>query len=296
MVRLGEVNLAYWLYRLAGAVMSRLPPETGYRLAERASGLVQRLSPAKREVFTRNTQNVLGPGATPDQVAQIVRRNFVNLSKGHYELFRFPRLSEAELWSWMRVVGRERLEQALAWGKGVIAISAHLGSVEGTFHATRLFNIPMTAPLLRIRPESLFRYIRRLRQVHKVHLLPLDEPLLELFRALRRNEMVAIMADLDPTQTGVTVELFGKPARLPSGAAQIALRTGAPLLPVFVIREPDNTLQVRIEPPQILERTGDRQQDLLRAVQQIAHNLEPYIRAYPDQWIVRESPWAPEPA
>ena len=85
-------------------------------------------------------------------------------------------------------------------------------------------------------------------------------------------------------------------AAVEAGAAQIALRTGAPLLPVFVIREPDNGLQLRIEPPLDLERSGDPQEELQRAVQQIARCLEPIIRDHPDQWIVRDSPWAQEPA
>jgi lauroyl/myristoyl acyltransferase len=296
MARLGESNLAYWLYRLLGTFAPRLPPETGYPLAERVGGLVQRLSPAKLQVYRCNTQHVLGSGATEAQIDQIVRRIFVNLTKGHYELFWFPQLSLSELQSRMHVAGRERLEQARALGKGIIAISAHLGSVEGTFHATRLIDIPMTAPALRVRPESLFQYIRTLRQVHHVHLLPLDEPMLELFRALRRGEMVAVMTDLDPTQTGVQVDFFGQPARLPEGAAQIALRTGAPIVPVFVLREPGDTLRVQVETPLHLASTGNRDHDLLEGVQQIAHVLERYVRAYPEQWIVGQSPWAQQHA
>jgi len=87
------------------------------------------------------------------------------------------------------------------------------------------------------------------------------------------------------------VDFFGAPARLPDGAVQLALRTGANLLTCFAIRRPDNSAVLEVEPPLPLERSGDFEQDVLVNVRMVAARMEDWIGRYPGQWLVLYPIW-----
>lgn len=115
-------------------------------------------------------------------------------------------------------------------------------------------------------------------------LIPIDGPLLGLVRALRRGQAVAVAADRDITGSGIVVDFFDAPARLPDGHVQLALRTGAELLPMFALRHADSSPVVQVEPPLELERTGNFEQDVQVNVQKVVARMEDWIRRYPEQW------------
>jgi KDO2-lipid IV(A) lauroyltransferase len=117
---------------------------------------------------------------------------------------------------------------------------------------------------------------------------------LELFRALRRNEVVGLAADRDLTESGIVVDFFGAPARLPDGYAQLSLRTGAPIIAGFSQRLPDNAFVAHLEPPLELEDTGDRSRDVRAGVEKVVSIMERYIGAHPEQWVMSVPIWQTE--
>jgi KDO2-lipid IV(A) lauroyltransferase len=143
-----------------------------------------------------------------------------------------------------------------------------------------------------IQPERLFRYLRRVRQSHGVNLVPSDESMLALFRALKRGEIVALPCDRDIADNSRFVEFFGCPARLPEGAIRIALRTGAPVVPAFVQRRPDDTFLIEVEPPLELSHSGDLEADVADGVKKVARVMERYISRRPEQWLVAVRVWS----
>ena len=124
-----------------------------------------------------------------------------------------------------------------------------------------------------------------------MRLLPIDGPLFGLFRALRRGQLVAVAADRDITRSGILVDFFGAPARLPDGHVQLALRTGAELTTCFALRQPDNSSLVQVEPPLKLEQTGDFERDVRVGVRKVVARMESWISRYPEQWIMLYPIW-----
>jgi lauroyl/myristoyl acyltransferase len=284
--------LEYGIYRVLGGVAGHLPPRIGYWLAGWMGGLLYALSPKLRRTLSGNIAHVLGTDAGDDRVRGLVRQAFTHLAKGHYDLFRVGRLTTSELKQLIRIEGREHLDGALERGKGAILISAHLGNIDVVGQLPLAYGVPVTGPVQHIRPERLFQYVLRLRQGHGLRLIPSDGPMMELYRALRRNEIIGLPCDRGIADSARETEFFGSPARLPDGPVRVALRSGAALVPVFALRLPDNTFLAKIEPALPLSRSGDTETDVARGMGQVVDVMERYIARNPEQWLVAVPVWS----
>ena len=284
--------LSYCLYRLGGVVLPRLPPPVGYRLAEAGGALIYALAPRVRGRVCDNVGHILGQKAGRQAVRRTARRALGNLGKNYYDLFRLPHLTLRESAQLIEVEGWEHVEAGLGQGKGLIVTSAHLGNIEIVIRIFALHDVPVTIPVERVRPPRLFDYICHLRASHGLRLVPIDGPLLELFRVLRRGEVLGLAADRDITASGRVVDFFGSPARLPDGHVRMALRTGAPLVCAYSERLPDNRFVARILPPLNLRRTDDQEADLMAGLKLIVSAMEQAIARRPAQWYVTNAVWS----
>ncbi len=291
---MGKVNqtfLVYLLYRLAGAIVPHIPPRWGYPLFSFIGDLIYRFHSGARQIVQENLRHVLGQETDRATIEETARQLFHNSLQNYYELFHQRTLSGEEMRASLTVKGLEHIEEALAQGKGLVLATAHFGSPDGLMHAIPLLSFPVTAPAEHLKPEILFRYICSLRENKGITLLPADGPLLGLFRALKRNEIVVVAADRDTTESGIMVDFFGAPARLPDGHVQLAMRTGAKLALAFGRREPDNTYTIEIHPPLELEDTGDFKRDVRANMEKVVAGLERVIRQHPEQWLIFYPLW-----
>jgi lauroyl/myristoyl acyltransferase len=283
--------LTYSAYRTLGAVAPLVPPRLGYWLADRAGTLAYRLKRPNTAALKGNLYHVLGNDADDSAVEAVELDVFRNLAKNYYDLFHKHRLSVEEAMAPVSVRGLHHIEDALRDGKGLIVVSAHFGPFDAIWMIGRRLDLKITAPAEHIQPERLYRYISRIRENDWITLLPVDKPLMGLVRALRRGEVVAVGGDRDITGSGITVDFFGAPAKLPDGAAQLALRTGASLLTCFAVRQPDGSCVLQVEPRIQLEDTGDFEHDVRVNMCKVAARMEEWIARYPSQWLVLYPIW-----
>lgn len=288
---MNQTFLAYLLYRLAGAIVPHIPPRWGYPFFSFIGDLVYRFATGARQIVQENLGHVLGQESDKAKIEDTARQLFRNSLKNYYELFHQRTLSQEEMRASLTVKGLEHIDEALAEGKGLVLAAAHLGSPDGLIYLASFFSYRVTAPAEHLRPERLFRYLLSLRRRGGMTLLPADGPLLALFRALKRNEIVAVAADRDTTESGIIVDFFGAPARLPDGHVQLAMRTGAKLALAFGKREPDNSLTIEIHPPLELEDTGDFERDVRANMEKVVTSLERVIRTHPEQWLIFYPLW-----
>lgn len=285
--------MRYYLFRLAGLICPRLPARLGYWLFARLGDLAYWFTFKNQTTYRYNLRRVLGDEASPAQMNAVARRAYQNLLKNYFDLFRAHGLTKEKIAKQLAgVQGIEYLENAMKLGKGVIAGSGHFGAWDMVIQLAAVYlNTRIVVPNERIQPEKLFQYILNLRKSQGIDMVPLDVAPRALIKALRDKQIAGLAYDRDITKTGPIVDFLGKPAQMPDGAVQLALKYGAPVIIGFAVRQPDNRSMVYIEPPVEIVKTGNMAHDIQTGVQKLADIMAKYYRQYPDQWLMFQKIW-----
>jgi KDO2-lipid IV(A) lauroyltransferase len=283
--------IRYRAFRTMQSLVERLPRRLGYALAVLVARFAYVFARSARLELERNLRIAL-PELSGRQLRRVVWHNFRNHSKAYADLMRLPVARVEDLRSLLHVQGREHLEAALARGRGVLVVSAHMGSWEIAAAIWSATVAPVSLFAEELEPMELYEWYRRTRARLGISVLPLTRTgLRQVLQALDQQEMVVTAIDRDILGTGIVIDFFGWPARIPDGPAAIALRRGTPLLPVAVFRLPDDTFQAVGYPPIFAEPTGDRVDDIRRVTAELVRRLEELIRAHPDQWHMPHRIW-----
>jgi KDO2-lipid IV(A) lauroyltransferase len=230
----------------------------------------------------------------------VLERALANLARSFVELCTLGQLSVEERRALAEIEGFEHYEAArrVLPGGGVIALTAHLGSWEILAPLMAAHGIPI-AVVQRPRDNPLLDELAAsLRDHADVDLLPRGSAARAALRALRDGKVVAMLLDQNASRReGVFVPFFGRPACTRDGPARIAMRTGAPVLPVFMERIGDTMRhRVRALPPlELVPEGADPQAALVENVARMTNAIESAIRRAPDQWIWTHRRWRTKP-
>ena len=221
----------------------------------------------------------------------IAKRCFENLGKNVVEFLRFPGMDAAQLQRIVIFEGASHIEAALARGKGAIILTGHFGNWELLAASISAQVAPLTPIVRELRSARLNTLVSSYRAQAGYATIDRDTGLRSALRCLKRNQLLGIVADVDTKVKGVFVDFFGKPAYTPYSPVAIALKTGAAILPSFIIRQPDGTHRAIIEPPLALERAAVNEEELVVNTQKFTKIIEGYIRRYPEQWVWMHERW-----
>lgn len=248
-----------------------------------------------RELTKTHLRQAFGPQLSADTCRRISRRAFVNLGKTIMEWFVIDRLTPSQIQRIVTVQGVEHLQRALALGRGVIGVSAHFGNWEMLPIAIARLGIVEGGVLARqLRYPEYQEFLWGMRQRKGVMTYERGS-LREVAHVLRQNKIIGILPDQDTDSLdGVFVDFFDQPAYTPVGPAALAMLTGAPILPCFVVRQ-GWKFRIVIEEPVTVARTGDRIRDLAALTQAWSRIVESYIRCYPDHWAWMHRRWKTQP-
>lgn len=286
------MNITYWLYRLGGLIVPGISPAIGYAVCRLLAGLLYQFNRSGRENIRLNLQRIMDPETVETEIGHRTRATFNYILYNYFDLFRLPRLDSSTVNRLVTVSGWEHVAAATAGGQGILMTSAHLGNIEIVLYAMLQRGLSITIPVERVNPPELFAYLTKLRMSQGLKLIPIDGPLLDLIRSLKKGGVVGVAADRDITQTGRVVNFFGYPARLPDGHLRLALKTGAPLVAGFSRRNPDHTYHAYFLPAFHLPENGTEEERLEAGMRFVVTEMEKAIRQTPEQWTVTVSIWA----
>ncbi|MDA0567332.1 phosphatidylinositol mannoside acyltransferase [Streptomonospora sp. S1-112] len=275
------------VYLLGWRLVRHTPERAGRRAAQAVADHLWRRRGAGVRRLEANLRRVAGPGAEPAHIRALARAGMRSYLRYFYEMFRLPALAPADIAARVHCTGLDRVQDALAQGRGAVAALPHMGNwdLAGAWVAQQ--GIPPTTVAERLRPESVFARFVAFREGLGMEVLPLtgagNHIAGVLARRLRAGRLVCLLADRDLTATGVEVEFFGEPARLPAGPAALAERTGAALLPVAPWYDGDR-LRVDIGPEIPVPPAPTRPERVRLMTQELARAFEAAIAAHPEDW------------
>ena len=289
----------YILFWIAIRTIGRLPVRAGYALAEVVGRLAYWLTPNLRRNVINNLRHVMGKDA-PDRAVQSASRGvFVNVAKYYVDLVRMPRMDLDDFYRRrFRYSGfDEHVLPALAEGKGVIVLSAHLGNPELAVQGMLPRGVKVFALTEPVQPHRVARLVDNLRASKGHSFAPVGfAGVKRAVQTLRGGGIVALMGDRDIEGPKASLPFFGEEAMMPTGPIEVALRTGATVIPSFSMRTGKDGIETHLEEPLDLERTGDRERDARTNTLRFLARVERRLREHPDQWVVLESIWDGTPA
>lgn len=240
----------------------------------------------RRRIAMANLHLVFGRRQMVD-IDAIYRDFLVKTITGFIELVKFVYLPPSKARGLIEIVGREHLDQALCAGKGVVMAGLHLGNFP--LLATKLAQEGYPISVIIKKPRN--RYLAKLytRMTQRVGVCFIDgeerrQAAQESLRQLRRGGVVYIIIDQNPPYPDIMVDFFGYPVPSFKGTVVLALRTGAAIVPAFIVWGEAGRHRIYVEEPLALEVSGDQGRDVSQNLNRLMKIAEGYIERYPEQW------------
>lgn len=289
-------RLAIRAMTLFAAFFARLPPPAfaalGNFLGWVFGSIIRYHRADAREALARCLPELPAPGRR-----KILRRMYRGLGFNALEMFCAAEQRPDDLIAGLPFDGREHVRAALARGKGLIILSGHVGNFDRMAIAAGLWGYPLEVITKGVKNRVMTHCWADTRKKFGVTFLPARQAYRTCLHRLRRNGVVGFMLDQNMIrEEGVFVPFFGRLACTTPGLAYMAAQSGAPVVPAFIVRDPENPLRQRVQAFPPIEPPPDREPETIRAAtEQYTKVLEDFIRAHPEQWIWIHRRWKTRP-
>ena len=282
-------NIAAYAYFAGWRIVRWLPERTAYRLAYAAADFLTKRN-GKNVSRLRSNLRRTKPDITPLDLDLLVFNAMRSYMRYWCDTFRFPDWSPERVQETVTVTNEHLLIDAIEAKTGVIVSLPHAGNWDhaGAYFCAKGINLVTVAE--RLKPERLFLKFLEYRQAMGMEVLPLDGRVLgTLAQRLRQGALVALVADRDLSRTGIDVDFFGGPSRMPAGPALLALKTNAPLITAFVsYTESGIHIDFKLI---ILPSTGSEEDKVSEIVAMTAKHFEEGLSEHPEDWHMLQRIW-----
>jgi KDO2-lipid IV(A) lauroyltransferase len=288
----------YLVLRGVVGTFALLPLTLALRAAELGALFGYLVDRRHRRIGMRNLALAF-PEKTLRERRRILRRSFLNLGRMAAELAHLPRLSAERLQTMVQFEDEAWWREAVEWERstGVLVLSGHFGNWELLVFAHGMRGHPVHVVHRAIANPLVDRWLHALRTRAGTRMIRKRGAAAAVLRALHEHGLLVLPVDQNSTRgLGVFVDFFGVPASTNAGLARVALRTDAPVVPVFIVREGRSARhRVYVLPIEQVERTGDFAEDVRRNTQRFTAIFEEMVRRHPEQWLWMHKRWKTRP-
>src|SRR5512136_2838435 len=288
--------ISYSIYLLTKGfsfLVDLLPEGFALWVGRQLGGMGYYLDWEHRKVALQNLHVAFGQEKSQAEISAIAKRSFQNLGMMAIEFFRIPGM-DTEIFK--KKVSFEGLDQALKIlekKKGALLLIGHLGNWELMGLMSKVIGNPIMVIAKPVKKNRrVDRLITEIRKEAGLEVIPPEKASRKVIKALSQNRVVGILIDQRAKRSeGVWADFFGRKAPTTPGLAVLAMKTKAPVMPVFMIRDGFQKHRLLIKEPLELVETGNIKKDVEANTQLFNHTLESMIRQYPDQWFWVHRRW-----
>ncbi|MFH1980548.1 MAG: lysophospholipid acyltransferase family protein [Pseudomonadota bacterium] len=282
----------YLLFRVLGA----LSEPSREAVAQRLGRLLFRLDRKHRRIAMDNLNRAFGTVWSQDAIRRCAQAVFVNMFRIVLEVAWAVQTPPAQMVKRFKLYGLHHLTAARRKGRGTLVLTGHFGLWELLPQAAGLFDVPVSVVYRPLDFPPLDRFFHEFRTRFGAQMVSSSGAVREVVQRLRRQENVTLLMDQNVDwYEGVFVDFFGHRACSNKSLALLAMRTGAPVVPVYLSREPGGGFRVDIAPEVPTLRSGDKQRDVEENTLAYNRVLESFIRQRPDQWFWVHQRWKTRP-
>jgi phosphatidylinositol dimannoside acyltransferase len=234
------------------------------------------------------------PEKHTSELHEIAMRSFVNYSLSELEVLLYPSLNTRYIKKHYTIEGRKHLDEALSKGRGVILFQAHFGAFQMVMPAIgysgyKMNQISASAALwkdvsISHLQKKTYDIKARYEYTLPVNHISIKSSLRPVFSALERNEIVGITVDGGGGKKIVSIRFLGRDANFQRGAANLAMRTEAEIVPAFIITESSLRHRLILHQPIKVMRTNEKDKSINQVLNEFARILESYIYKYPSHY------------
>ena len=287
-----EYGVALTILKLFGLLPRKLALQAGYAVGAIAHAVLPHL---RRHAETN--LRIAFP-EMPERERERIKRNvFRNLGRLLGEVTQFPKLNRDSIKNIVTYEGLEHYVNAVNSGRGVILLTGHIGAWELSVFAHSLNGYPMSFLKRNVDNPLVEQLGERYRTRFGNRSIDKKGSVREIIKTLKSGGVIGILADLNTSRDeGVFCDFFGTPACTTAGVATLALRTGALVVPGYLLwDEAAQIHRLTFEPPVEIIDTGNQKEDVVANTARYTKVLENVIRRHPDQWLWIHRRWKTRP-
>jgi KDO2-lipid IV(A) lauroyltransferase len=286
------MNLDYLVasaYFAGWKLVRALPEKSAYSLFERIGKITLRRNGARMVRLRSNLQRVC-PEKSSSEMDQLMAQAVSSYMRYWCDTFRSPDWSTERISGTVTVTREELLTGPMRDGRGVVVTLPHSGNWD---HAGAYFcamGFPLVTVAEKLKPEALFNKFLEYRQNIGMEVLSTDSKSMgTLMQRAREGALIALVADRDLSRSGVNVDFFGHPSRMPAGGALLAIRTGIPLITAHVSYT-ESGIHIELNSVEI-PTTGTDAERVSLVVQRCADLFASGISRTPEDWHMLQRIW-----
>ncbi len=276
----------YYIYIIGECIASLLPRSIGYQISKVISSICFTISKKDKDTLLYNLYPVIKDRKKAIKLSKEAVNNFA-----YYlvDFLRYNKFNRNFVDKYVEISGLENLDQAHAKGKGVIAITAHIGNYELAGAVIALLGYPLSVVALPHKKKKVNDFFNGNRLRVGIKVIPTGIAVKGCVSVLRKGEVLAILGDKSFSSSGRNIEMFSKSAVIPRGASFFALKTGAEIIPSFLVRRKKFFYNLIFEKPIKFDKgSACPEKEILEQYTEI---LGKYIKKYPGQWYMFEKYW-----